>query len=170
MKSAVRDDNPVLYIESKYLYRRLKGEVPEDDGIVEIGKAEVKRQGSDLTVITYGSALHLCLEAATILSTEDGGEAKVVDLRTLTPLDKESILESVRETGKAVIVHEDNLTGGIGAEIAALIVEHEFRSLDAPVMRVGAIDTPVPFAPSLEEAALPDTRRVLDALRTLNKY
>jgi 2-oxoisovalerate dehydrogenase E1 component beta subunit len=170
MKAAIRDNNPVLFLEFKYLYRRAKGEVPDGDYVIPIGSAELKRKGDDITVITYGSTLHFCLEAASVLSREDGIQARVLDLRTLAPLDTGLILDSVRETGKVIIVHEDSLTGGIGGEIAALISEHAFQSLDAPVRRVAARDTPVPFAPSLEEFVLPDTHKVLAALRELSHY
>jgi 2-oxoisovalerate dehydrogenase E1 component beta subunit len=170
MKAAVRDNNPVLFLEFKYLYRRLKGEVRDDDRVVEIGKGAVRREGSDATLITYGSTVPLSLEAAETVAREDGMEVRVLDLRSLMPLDTELILESVRSTGKVVIVHEDNVTGGIGAEIAALIGEQAFQSLDAPVRRVGALDTPVPFAPALEEFVLPDTGKIVAALRDLNSY
>ena len=167
LKAAVRDNNPVLYFEYKYLYRRIKGVVPDDDYVVEIGKADVKRQGSDVVIFTYGSTVHFSLEAAEILSKEDGVETMVVDLRTLQPLDKQLILEAVRLTGKVLIVHEDTLTGGIGAEIAALISEHAFQHLDAPIKRVASLDTPVPFAPPLEEFYLPNTDKIVGALREL---
>ena len=170
MKSAVRDDNPVLYLEYKYLYRRLKGEVPEHDFEVPIGKGVVRRDGSDLTVISYGPAMQFCLEAASTLSSEEGIEARVVDLRSLAPLDEDLIIRSARATGKVVIVHEDNLTGGVGAEVAALIAEHAFDSLDAPVFRVAAADTPVPFAPTLEEYVLPGRERILSALRRAARF
>jgi len=170
MKAAVRDSNPVLFLEFKYLYRRIKGEVPDNDYLVEIGKGEVKREGTDIAVITYGTTLHSALEAASILSREDSLEARVVDLRSLAPLDTELILDAVKATGKVLIVHEDNLTGGIGGEIAALIAEHAFRSLDAPVRRLAALDTPVPFAPPLEEYVLPDTRKIVAALRELARF
>lgn len=170
MKSAVRDNNPVLFLEYKYLYRRVKGEVPDDEYTIEIGKGEVKRTGSDVVIITYGSTVHNSLEAAETLAQEDGVEVMVVDLRSLVPLDTDLILDSVRSTGKALIVHEDNLTGGIGAEIAALISEHAFDSLDAPIRRVAALDTPVPFAPTLEEFYLPNTQKIVHALRELSGY
>lgn len=170
IKSAVRDNNPVMFFEFKYLYRRVKGEVPEGDVTVPIGKGEVKREGEDATVLTYGSTVHFSLEAAETVSHEDGRETKVVDLRTLLPLDRDLILESVRATGKVLIVHEDTLTGGVGGEVAALIAEHAFQYLDAPVKRLGALDAPVPFAPTLESAHLPDTGRIVQALRDLIRY
>lgn len=170
MKAAVRDDNPVLFFEYKYLYRRIKGEVPDGEYTVEIGKADVKREGTDVALFTYGSTVHHSLEAAEIVAKEDGIEVKVVDLRTLLPLDKELIINTVKSTGKALIVHEDTLTGGIGAELAALISENAFQYLDAPIRRVASLDTPVPFAPPLEEYFLPDTGKIVRALRELGSY
>ena len=170
MKAAVRDNNPVLFFEYKYLYRRIKGDIPAEDYVVEIGKGDVKRQGSDVVIFSYGSTVHFSLEAAEILLKEDGVETMVVDLRSLMPLDKELILESVKATGKVLIVHEDTLTGGIGAEVAALIGEHVFQYLDAPVKRVASLDTPVPYAPPLEEFVLPNTNKIVNALRELSNY
>jgi 2-oxoisovalerate dehydrogenase E1 component beta subunit len=170
IKSAVRDNNPVMFFEFKYLYRRVKGEVPEGDLTVPIGKGDVKREGGDVTIITYGSTVHFSLEAAEKVSRENGIETKVVDLRTLLPLDRDLIIDSVRATGKVLIVHEDTLTGGVGGEVAALIAEHAFQDLDAPVKRLGALDAPVPFAPTLEAAHLPDTERIVHALRELIRY
>jgi 2-oxoisovalerate dehydrogenase E1 component beta subunit len=170
MKAAVRDNNPVIYLEFKYLYRRLKEEIPESDYVVEIGKGSVRREGSDIAILSYGSTVRMCLDAAETLAREEGIEARVVDLRTLAPLDTELILASVRATGKVLVVHEANRTGGVGGEIAALIGEHAFGSLDAPVRRLAALDTPVPFAPSLEDQVLPDTGRILAAARDLAAY
>jgi 2-oxoisovalerate dehydrogenase E1 component beta subunit len=170
MKAAVRDNNPVLYLECKYLYRRIKGEVPDEDYVIELGKGHTKRDGKDITVITYGSMVHNSLEAAEVLSREDGMETLIVDLRTLLPLDIDLILESVRSTGKVLIVHEDTLTGGVGAEIAALISEHAFLDLDAPIRRLASSDTPVPFAPALEEYCLPDTEKIVRCLRDLGRF
>ncbi len=170
MKAAVRDNNPVLFFEYKYLYRRIKGEVPEEDYSVEIGKAEVKRRGSDVTLFTYGSTVHHSLEAAEIVAKNDGLETMVVDLRTLQPLDMDMILDSVKSTGKALIVHEDTLTGGVGAEVAALISEKAFQHLDGPIKRVASLDTPVPFAPPLEEYCLPNTEKIVTALRELGRF
>jgi len=170
MKAAIRDNNPVLYFEYKYLYRRIKGEVPDGEYTVPIGKGEVRRTGDDITVITYGSTVHSSLEAAELLAKEDGVETKVIDLRTLQPLDEELILRSVQETGKVLIVHEATLTGGIGAEIAALIGEKAFQFLDAPVRRVASPDVPVPFAPTLEDNVLPNTGVIVAALRDLSTF
>ena len=169
IKAAIRDPNPVLYLEHKYLYRHAKAEVPDDDYIIPIGKADIKRGGNDITVITYHVGVHWATEAAETLSKE-GIELEIVDLRTLLPLDRETILNSVKKTGKVLILHEDTLTGGIGGEIAALISEHAFEYLDAPVKRVASLDTPVPYAPTLEEYFLPNTNKVVKALRELAQY
>jgi len=170
MKAAIRDNNPVLFFEFKYLYRRIKDEVPEEDYVVEIGKADLKREGGDVAIITYGTTVHFCLEAAEILSKEDGVETSVLDLRSLSPLDEEMILSVVKKTGKVLIVHEDSVTGGIGAEIAARISEKAFKFLDGPIRRVGALDTPIPFAPPLEEFVLPNTQRIVEALRSVSTF
>jgi 2-oxoisovalerate dehydrogenase E1 component beta subunit len=170
IKSAIRDPNPVLYFEHKRLYRHIKGEVPDGDYVVEIGKGDVKRHGNDISVITYGSVVHHALEAAEILEKLDGVSVEVVDLRSLMPLDKELILASVKKTGKVLVAHEDSVTGGIGGEIAALIAEFAFENLDAPIKRVGAIDIPTPFAPTLEEYFLPNKEKILAALRELAAY
>jgi 2-oxoisovalerate dehydrogenase E1 component beta subunit len=169
LKAAIRDPNPVIYFEHKFLYRRIKAVLPTEDYIVPIGKAEVKRIGSTISVITYGAMVHLALEAATVLEREDI-QLEVVDLRTLIPLDKETIYESVRKTSKAIMLHEDNKTGGIGAEIAALLAEDCFDSLDGPVLRVAAPDTPVPFSTPMEEFFLPKVSDVVAAARTLAAY
>jgi 2-oxoisovalerate dehydrogenase E1 component beta subunit len=169
LKAAIRDPNPEIYFEHKFLYRRIKAVLPTEDYIVPIGKAEVKRIGSMISVITYGAMVHLALEAATVLEKEDI-DLEVVDLRTLIPLDKETIYESVRKTSKAIMLHEDNKTGGIGAEIAALLAEDCFDSLDGPVLRVAAPDTPVPFSTPMEEFFLPKVSDVVAAARTLAAY
>ncbi len=169
IKSAIRDPNPVLFFEHKFLYRHIKAEIPEEDFIVPIGKADIKREGSDISIITYSSGVHWSLEAAEILSKE-GVEIEVVDLRSLMPLDKNTVLQSVKKTGKVLIVHEDTLTGGIGGEIAAIISEHAFEYLDAPIKRVASLDTPVPYAPTIEDYFLPNTKKVVDAARTLAAY
>ncbi|MBI5216437.1 MAG: alpha-ketoacid dehydrogenase subunit beta [Ignavibacteriae bacterium] len=169
LKAAIRDNNPVLYFEHKYLYRHIKGEVPDDDYIVPIGKADIKREGADITVITYHNGVHWSLSAAETMAKE-GIEVEVVDLRSLMPLDKEAILRSVKKTGKVLIVHEDTLTGGIGGEISAMITEHAFEFLDAPIRRVASLDTPVPYAPTLEEAFLPSAKKVVVELQKLAAY
>lgn len=169
IKAAIRDDDPVLYFEHKYLYRRIRGEVPEGDYIVPIGRADVKRPGRDVTILTYGWMLHKSLEAAEILAQE-GIEAEVVDLRTLLPLDDETILSSVAKTGRAVIVHEDTRTGGIAGELAMRINERIFEYLEAPVVRVTAPDTPVPYSPPLEEFFLPQVEEIVQAARWVTEY
>jgi 2-oxoisovalerate dehydrogenase E1 component beta subunit len=169
LKAAIRDPNPVIYFEHKFLYRRIKAVLPTEEYIVPIGKAEVKRTGSTISVITYGAMVHLALEAATVLDRENI-HLEVVDLRTLIPLDKETIYESVRKTSKAIMLHEDNKTGGIGAEIAALLAEDCFDYLDGPVLRVTAPDTPVPFSTPMEEFFLPKVSDVVAAARTLAAY
>ncbi len=170
IKASIRDDDPVIYLEHKYLYRRIKEELPKDDYIVPIGRAAVRREGRDLTILTYGAMLYPSLEAAETLSKEKGIEADVVDLRSLLPLDKDAILDSTRKTGKALIVHEDTRTGGIAGEIAAIINEEIFEYLDGPVLRVTAPDTPVPYSPPLEAFFLPNKDKILQAARQLAAY
>lgn len=170
LKAAVRDNNPVLYLEYKYLYRRIKGEVPDDDYVIPIGKGDVKRHGNDIVIFTYGSTVHFSLEAAEIVAREDGVETMVVDLRSLLPFDRDLIIEATKNTGKVLIVHEDTLTGGVGAEIVALISDRAFQFLDAPVKRLASPDAPVPFAPTLEEYYLPNTQKIVQALRELSAY
>ncbi|HWF38801.1 MAG TPA: alpha-ketoacid dehydrogenase subunit beta [Candidatus Acidoferrales bacterium] len=169
LKSAVRDNNPVLFFEHKFLYRRIKEEIPEGDYTVPIGKAVVRREGRDLTIVSYAAMAHASLEAAATLANE-GIEAEVIDLRTLLPLDTETILNSVKKTNKLLVVHEDTRTGGIAGEIAALVCEGAFGDLDAPVSRVTALDTPVPYSPPLEEYFLPNAEKVAAAARELAKY
>ena len=150
LKSAIRDNNPVLFFEHKFLYRRVKEDLPADDFTVPIGKAAVRREGRDLTIVSYAAMVHTSLEAAAELARE-GIEAEVIDLRTLLPLDRETILRSVRKTNKLLVVHEDTRTGGIAGEIAAVVMEGAFEDLDGPIRRVTSLDTPVPYAPGLEE-------------------
>ena len=172
LKAAIRDNNPVLYLEHKLLYRRpeLREELPQEDYVVPLGKAITRRAGEDMTILTYGAMVHTCLQAAQALSDEDHIEAEVIDLRSLVPLDREAIMESVKRTNKVLIVHEDTLTGGIGAELAAILAEDLFEYLDGPITRVAAPDTPFPYAPQLEEAFLPNTEKVLAAARKLAAY
>jgi len=169
LKSAIRDNNPVLFFEHKFLYRRIKEDLPENDYTVPIGKAAVRREGRDLTIISYGAMLHTSLEAAAELAKE-GIEAEVLDLRTLLPLDTETILASVCKTSKLLVVHEDTRTGGIAGEIAALVTENAFEDLDGPIRRVTSLDTPVPYAPTLEEYFLPSVVKVVSAARELAHY
>jgi 2-oxoisovalerate dehydrogenase E1 component beta subunit len=171
LRAAIQDPNPVVFCEHKFLYRREKGEVATGaDGLVgTIGEAQVVRPGDDLSIITYASTMRLSLSVADTLAAE-GTSAEVVDLRTLIPLDVDTILTSVRKTGKALIVHEDNLTGGFGAEVAAVVSQQAFEHLDAPVTRVAAIDTPIPFTPVLEREYLPTEEDILRAARDLAAY
>lgn len=172
LKSAIRDNNPVLFLEHKLLYRQpeLRAELPEEDYTVPLGKAIVRREGEDMTVLTYGAMVYQCLKAATVLEVEDDLEVEVVDLRSLTPLDRETIMESVKHTNKVLIVHEDALTGGIGAELAAILAEELFEYLDGPITRVAAPDAPFPYAPPLEAAFLPNSEKILTAARKLAAY
>jgi 2-oxoisovalerate dehydrogenase E1 component beta subunit len=170
LKSAIRDNNPVVFLEHKKTYRLVRGEVPDEEYTLPIGKADVKRVGSNVTVVSYGLTLHYCLEAAEDLAAQ-GVDVEVVDLRTLTPLDTETILDSVKKTGKLAIVHEDNITGGVGAEVAAVAVEQAFEYLDAPVMRICGPDVPtMPFAQTLEDAYMPSPEKIADGLRKLAVY
>ncbi len=169
LKAAIRDNNPVLFFEHKFLYRRIKEELPSEDYTVPIGKAVVRREGRDLTILSYAAMMHTSLEAAGQLA-EEGIEAEVIDLRTLLPLDKEAILQSVKKTNKVLVVHEDTKTGGIAGEIAMLICEGAFQDLDGPVVRVTSLDTPVPYSPPLEEHFLPNAAKVAAAARELARY
>jgi pyruvate/2-oxoglutarate/acetoin dehydrogenase E1 component len=172
LKSAIRDNNPVLYLEHKLLYRmpELREELPTEDYTVPIGKAIIRRAGEDMTILTYGAMVHQCLKVARTLEEEDDISAEVLDLRSLVPLDREAILESVKRTNKVLIVHEDTLTGGIGAELSAILAEDLFEYLDGPITRVAAPDAPFPYAPSLEEAFLPNAEKILVAARKLAAY
>ncbi|HEX4520932.1 MAG TPA: alpha-ketoacid dehydrogenase subunit beta [Gaiellaceae bacterium] len=165
--SAIQDPNPVLYFEHKHLYRRIKGEVPEERYTTPIGQARIAREGDDVTVVTWGAMVYTAEQAAEQL---DDLSVEIVDLRTILPWDREAVLKSVRKTSKVVILHEDTHTGGFGAEIAATIAEEAFEDLDAPPRRVTAPDTPVPFAPALEAAFLPQVSDVVAALREVADY
>lgn len=169
LKAAIRDNNPVLFFEHKFLYRRIKEELPGEDYTVPIGKAVVRREGRDLTILSYAAMMHTSLEAAAELSQE-GIEAEVIDLRTLLPLDRETILQSVKKTNKVLVVHEDTRTGGIAGEIAMILCEDAFQDLDGPVLRVTSLDTPVPYSPPLEEHFLPNAAKVAAAARELARY
>jgi 2-oxoisovalerate dehydrogenase E1 component beta subunit len=162
LKAAIRDDNPVIYFEHKHLYRRIREDVPEEDYEVPLGSADVKREGSDLTIVTYGAMVHESLAAAERLSSE-GAECEVVDLRSLCPLDRETFLASVRKTSRALVVYEAHLTGGFGGEVAAIIADEAFEALDAPVRRVASLDVPSPFAGPLEDAMLPNADKIYRA-------
>ena len=170
LKSAVRDDDPVIFLEHKRTYRLVKGEVPDTEYALPLGEADVKLEGEDISVITYGLMLHHCLEAARNLAQEDIS-VEVVDLRTLRPLDKETVLESVRKTGKALVVHEDTKAGGIGGEVAAIISEEAFEHLDGPVTRLAGPEVPaMPFSPPLEAAFMLDSAKIADGIRRLARY
>jgi 2-oxoisovalerate dehydrogenase E1 component beta subunit len=169
LKSAIRDNNPVLFFEHKYLYRRVKEEIPSGDFTVPIGQGAVRREGRDLTIVTYAAMVHTSLEAAAELAKE-GIEAEVIDLRTLLPLDRETILASVRKTNKLLVVHEDTRTGGLAGEIAAVVTENAFEDLDGPIRRVTSLDTPVPYAPGLEDYFMPSAAKVVTAARELALY
>jgi len=167
--SAIMDDDPVIYFEHKFLYRRVKEDLPDDPIEVPIGRAALRKTGEDISLITYGATLYHCLAAAGELEKE-GVSLDVLDLRTLLPLDREAILKSARKTGKVLIVHEDRLTGGIGGEVAAIIAEHAFTHLDAPVRRLASKDTHNAFAENMEKWILPDKDKVLEAARDLLEY
>jgi len=169
LKAAIQDDNPVIYFEHKYLYRRAKGPVPEGDETVPLGVAAIRREGRDATVLTYAAMVTPSLEAADRLSKE-GVEVEVIDLRTLLPYDKNAIFASVEKTNHVLIVHEDTRTLGVGAELSAVIMEERFESLDAPVMRVTYPDTHPPFSHVLEQACLPNADTITEALRKLAAY
>jgi len=169
MKAAIRDQNPVLFFEHKYLYRRLKEELPEGDGLVEIGKARVVREGRDLSVITYGAMLHVALEAAGRLEA-DGINLEVLDLRTIKPLDQEAILATVKKTSRVIVLTEEQITGSVAGEVAARISQHAFEWLDGPVHRLCCPDTPVPYSPTLEEAYLPNVDKLVAKVRELASY
>jgi len=170
LTAALRDDDPVIFLEHKRTYRLIKGEVPDGDFVLPLGKAEVKRAGEHVSVFTYGMAVHHALQAAEEVAKE-GVSVEVVDLRTLKPLDTETVLASVRKTGKALVVHEDNLTGGFGAEVAAIIAQEAFEHLDGPVTRLAGPDVPaMPFSPPLEEAFIPGPEKIAAAIRKLAAY
>jgi pyruvate/2-oxoglutarate/acetoin dehydrogenase E1 component len=169
IKSAIRDNDPVIFFEHKGLYRRIKEDIPEGEYTVPIGKARIHRQGRDLTVITFGAMVYAAAEAAETLAGE-GISMEIVDLRTLLPIDEQTILESVKKTSKAIVLHEATLTGGIGGEISARITEKAFEWLDGPVLRLAAPDTPVPYSPPLEDAFLPNAAKLIEKARWLSRY
>jgi 2-oxoisovalerate dehydrogenase E1 component len=171
LKFALRGDDPVIFMEHKGLYRQGYASSPEPDAdyVLPFGLAALRREGKDITVITYGATVQQSLEAARKMET-NGLSVEVIDLRTLNPLDEESIYRSVKKTNRVAVIHEDTLTGGYGAELVALITKNCFEYLDAPVMRVGALDIPVPYSPTLEDAMLPNKQKILDALEQLAAY
>jgi len=169
IKSAIRDNDPVVFFEHKGLYRRIKEDLPEGEYTVPIGKARVYREGTDLSIITYGAMVYVAEEAAGELAKE-GISVEIVDMRTVLPIDEETILASVRKTSKAILLHEDVLTGGVGGEIAARIGERAFEYLDGPVVRIAAPDVPIPYSPPLEDAFLPNAAKVVEKARWLRRY
>jgi 2-oxoisovalerate dehydrogenase E1 component beta subunit len=169
IKAAVRDNNPVIFFEHKFLYRRIKEEIPGGDYIVPLGQAKVVQEGRHISVITYGAMVHVALEAAARLKS-DGLELEIVDLRTLYPFDETTVLNSVKKTSRTILLHEDIRTLGLGAELAATIAEKALEYLDGPVVRVTAPDTPVPYSPPLEEAYLPSVEKLIAAARQLAAY
>ena len=170
IKAAIRDDDPVIYFEHKYLYRRIKEELNGGDDITPIGKARMAHEGNDLTIVTWSAMVWKALEAVEIVEREDGASIEVLDLRTLQPMDDEAIVASVKKTNKLLIVHEDTRTGGVAGEITARINETTFEWLDGPIMRVTAHDTPLPYAPTLEDYVLPQAVDIVNAARWLLAY
>ena len=168
--TAIEDPNPVLYFEHKHLYRRIKADVPDERYTIPFGEARLHREGDDLTVVTWGAMVYTAAEAAEKVAEEDGISAEIIDLRTIMPWDRKAVLESVEKTSKVIVLHEDTRTGGFGGEIAATIAEEAFEQLDAPVRRITAPDTPVPFAPTLEKAFLPQVDDVVAGIRELAAY
>jgi 2-oxoisovalerate dehydrogenase E1 component beta subunit len=169
IKSAVRDNDPVIFFEHKGLYRRIKEDLPAEEYTVPIGQAKVVREGRDLTIVTYGAMVWVALEAADALAAE-GASVEVVDLRTLLPLDRATVCASVKKTSKVLLLHEDTRTGGMAGELAISITESVFEYLDAPIVRVTAPDTPVPYSPPLEDAFLPNAAKVIEKARWLRRY
>ena len=169
IKAAIRDNDPVIYFEHKLLYRRIKETLPHDDYVVPIGKAAMRREGSDLSIITYGAMVWVALEAAETLAKENI-QVEVLDLRTLQPLDVDAVLATVAKTSRVILLHEDTRIGGLGGELAAIISEKAFDCLDAPILRVTAPDCPVPFSPPLEEAFLPNSKKLVEACRATLAY
>src|SRR5437660_2770627 len=169
IKASIRDNNPVVFFEHKYLYRRIKEEIPDNDYVVPLGKARIAREGRDLSVITYAAMVYVALEAAEILA-KDGIELEVLDLRTLCPLDRDAIAQTVRKTNKVILLHEDVRTGGMAGEVSAIINEEAFEDLDGPIVRITALDTPVPFSPPQEGDFLPKVSEVVRHARRLKAY
>jgi 2-oxoisovalerate dehydrogenase E1 component beta subunit len=169
MKAAIRDEDPVLYFEHKYLYRRIKEDLPTEDFVVPIGKAAIRREGDDLSIITYGAMVYKALEAAEELA-KDGIEVEVLDLRTILPLDEEAILATAKKTSKVIVLHEATMTGGPGGEVVARIAQKAFEYLDGPIVRIAPPDTPVPYSPPLEEAFLPQVKDIVASARKLAAY
>jgi 2-oxoisovalerate dehydrogenase E1 component beta subunit len=169
IKAAIRDNNPCIFFEHKYLYRRIKGEVPAEDYVVPIGKANIVREGRDLSIITYAAMVHAALEAAEILR-KDGIEIEILDLRTVSPLDREAIAQTVKKTNKVIILHEHSRTGGLAGEVAAIINEEAFDDLDGAIVRIAGLDSAIPFSPTQEEHYLPKVSDVVREARRLKAY
>ena len=170
LKSAIRDDDPVVFLEHKRTYRLVRGEVPDEEYTIPIGKADIKKQGNDISVITYGLMVHHCLEAANTLENE-GISVEVLDLRTVRPIDEEAVLDTAKRTGKILVVHEDNKALGVGAEVSAIISESAFEYLDGPITRLAGPEIPaMPFSPPLEEMYMINTEKILRAIRQLSEY
>jgi 2-oxoisovalerate dehydrogenase E1 component beta subunit len=169
IKAAIRDNNPCIFFEHKYLYRRIKEEVPTQDYVVPIGKARVAREGRDLSIITYAAMVHTALEAAEVLKN-DGIDLEIIDLRTVSPLDREAIAETVKKTNKVIILHEHSRTGGLAGEIAAIINEEAFDDLDGPIVRIAGLDSAIPFSPPQELHYLPKMEDVVREARRLKAY
>jgi pyruvate/2-oxoglutarate/acetoin dehydrogenase E1 component len=169
LKAAIRDEDPVIYLEHKFLYRRVKEELPAEDFTVPIGKAAIRRKGKDLTIITYGAMIYTAAEAADELA-KDGVSVEILDMRSILPFDEEAMLESVAKTNRAMVLHEAALTGGVGAEFVARLADKAFDYLDAPIKRVAALDTPVPYAPALEDFYRPNKEKVMKAAREILNY
>ncbi len=169
IKASIRDNDPVIFLEHKYLYRSVKETLPDGDYTVPLSKAKVRRAGTDLSIIAYGWMVHIALDAASKLAAE-GSDIEVLDLRTLAPLDREAVLATVRKTNKVIFLHEDTLTGGLGGELAGIVGEHAFEHLDGPMIRIAAPDTPVPFSKTLEKAFLPGVEEVIEQARNLHRY
>lgn len=170
LKSAIRDDDPVVFLEHKRTYRLVRGEVPDEEYTIPIGKADIKKQGNDISVITYGLMVHHCLEAANTLENE-GISVEVLDLRTVRPIDEEAVLDTAKRTGKVLVIHEDNKALGVGAEVSAIISESAFEYLDGPITRLAGPEIPaMPFSPPLEEMYMINTEKILHAIRQLSEY
>ncbi len=169
IKASIRDNDPVIFLEHKYLYRSVKERLPDGDYTVPLSKAKIRRAGTDLSIVAYGWMAHVALDAAAQLAAE-GIDIEVLDLRTLAPLDREAVLETVRKTNKVIFLHEDTLTGGLGGELAGIVGEHAFEHLDGPMIRIAAPDTPVPFSETLEKAFLPGVDEVIEQARNLHRY
>jgi 2-oxoisovalerate dehydrogenase E1 component beta subunit len=169
IKSAIRDNNPVIFFEHKYLYRRIKEDLPQDDYVVPLGKARIARPGRDVSIITYAAMVHTAMEAAEILAKE-GIDSEILDLRTVSPLDRAAIVDTVKKTNKVIILHEHARTGGLAGEIAAITNEEAFDDLDGPIVRIASLDSPVPFSPPQEEYFLPKVSDVVREARRLKAY